>query len=118
MLIGTAVGLRDDDPPTASQGAAVSTASTAVSMILAMVMVTVAVTVMSFTLSYIASMVIAETTFMSMAIGEVRLVLNGDEVEAERAVRRVGQHEDNDDDRRRRRSLWSCRRRSSSEVQR
>ena len=63
-------------------------------------------------------MVIAETTFMSMTIGEVRLVLNGDEVEAERAVRRVGQHEDNDDDRRRRRSLWSCRRRSSSEEQR
>jgi len=55
---------------------------------------------------------------MSMTIGEVRLVLNGDEVEAERAVRRVGQHEDNDDDRRRRRSLWSCRRRSSSEEQR
>ena len=40
----------------------------------------------------LVSMVITETTFMSMTIGEVRLVLNGDEVEAERAVRRVEQH--------------------------
>jgi hypothetical protein len=37
------------------------------------------------------SLVVTETTFMSMTIGEVRLVCNGDEVEAEGAVCRVGQ---------------------------
>ena len=73
------------------------------------------VSVMKFTLSEIASMVSTETTFMSMTIGEVRLVRNGDEVEAERAVCRVGQLEDNDDGRRRRRSLCNCLRISSSE---
>jgi hypothetical protein len=57
---------------------------------------TVMVSVM-FTLSRIASMAITETTFMSMMIGEVRLVRNRDEVEAERVVRRVGQHVDTDD---------------------
>ena len=60
-------------------------------------------------------LVVTETTFMSMTIGEVRLVRNGDEVEAERAVCRVGQLEDNDDGRRGRRSLCSCLWISSSE---
>ena len=43
---------------------------------------------------------------------------NGDEVEAEGAVRRVGQLEDNDDVRIRRRSLCNWLRISSSEEQR
>ena len=64
------------------------------------------------------SLVVTETTFMSMMIGEVRLVCNGDEVEAERAVRRAGQLEDNDDGQSRRRSLCNCLRISSSEEQR
>ena len=55
---------------------------------------------------------------MSMTIGEVRLVRNGDEVEAEGAVCRVGQLEDNDDVRIRRRSLCNWLRISSSEEQR
>ena len=66
----------------------------------------------------LVSLVVTETTFMSMTIGEVRLVCNGDEVEAERAVCRVGQLEDNDDGRRRRRSLCNCLQISSSEEQR
>ena len=61
------------------------------------------------------SLVVTETTFMSMMIGEVRLVCNGDEVEAERAVCRAGQLEDNDDGRSRRRSFCNCLRISSSE---
>jgi hypothetical protein len=70
-----------------------------------MVKITVTVTLILFTLSEISLMVITETTFMSVTIGEVRLVRNGDEVEAERAVCRVGQLVDNDDGRRRGRSF-------------
>ncbi len=50
--------------------------------------------------------------------GVVRLVCDVDEVEAEGAVRRVGQLEDNDDVRIRRRSLCNWLRISSSEEQR